>query len=92
MERVQAGMAAISMAGHDRGHLYLILKMDGDYAYLVDGSLRTIDRPKKKKLMHMQVIKSVPESFRDSINREYKNEEIKRILKSLRMTNSIQEV
>ncbi len=37
MERVQAGMAAISMAGHDRGHLYLILELEGDYAYLADG-------------------------------------------------------
>ncbi|WP_148409368.1 KOW domain-containing RNA-binding protein [Murimonas intestini] len=92
MERVQAGMAAISMAGHDRGHLYLILELEGDYAYLADGRLRTAERPKKKKLMHMQVIKSVPEGFRDSIDREYKNEEIKRILKSLKMTNSIQEV
>ena len=42
-------MLARSKAGHDKGHVYIIMKEDSAYVYLVDGSLRTLDRPKKKK-------------------------------------------
>lgn len=58
MERIRAGMMAVSMAGHDRGGLYLILKVDGDFAYLCDGRLKPKENPKKKRLKHLQVIRS----------------------------------
>lgn len=52
------GMFAISLAGHDKGQMYVILKEDGEYVYLSDGSLRPIDKPKKKKRKHIQPVKS----------------------------------
>ena len=56
MDRFEVGMLAKSKAGHDKGHVYIIMKEDSAYVYLVDGSLRTLDRPKKKKKKHVQVI------------------------------------
>lgn len=56
MERYEVGMLAKSKAGHDIGHIYVILKVDDAYVYLVDGSIRTIDKPKKKKKKHVQLI------------------------------------
>ena len=56
MERYAVGMLAKSKAGHDHGHVYVILDMDDTYVYLVDGSIRTLDKPKKKKKKHVQVI------------------------------------
>ena len=56
MDRFEVGMLARSKAGHDKGHVYIIMKEDNAYVYLVDGSLRTLDRPKKKKKIHVQII------------------------------------
>ena len=56
MDRFEIGMLAKSKAGHDKGHVYVILKTDETYVYLVDGKIRTMDKPKKKKKKHVQVI------------------------------------
>ena len=53
---VERGMLAKSKAGHDKGHLYVIYDVDETYVYLVDGETRTIDKPKKKKRKHVQII------------------------------------
>ena len=53
---VEKGMLAKSKAGHDKGHLYIIYDVDETYVYLVDGRIRTIDKPKKKKRKHVQII------------------------------------
>lgn len=56
MDRYEIGMLAKSKAGHDNGHVYVIYGEDDSYVYLVDGSIRTIERPKKKKKKHIQII------------------------------------
>ena len=53
---VEKGMLARSKAGHDKGQLYVIYDVDETYVYLVDGRIRTIDKPKKKKRKHVQII------------------------------------
>ncbi len=53
---VEKGMLARSKAGHDKGHLYVISDVDEAYVYLVDGKTKSIHKPKKKKLKHIQVI------------------------------------
>ena len=56
MDRFEVGMLARSKAGHDKGHVYVIMKEDGAYVYLADGSIRTLDHLKKKKKKHVQII------------------------------------
>ena len=56
MEKQEVGMLARSKAGHDKGHVYVIIKEEEAYVYLADGSVRTIERPKKKKKKHVQMI------------------------------------
>ena len=56
MERYEVGMLVRSKAGHDKGHVYVIFKADGAYVYLVDGVIRTLEKPKKKKKKHVQGI------------------------------------
>ena len=56
MERFEVGMLAKSKAGHDKGHVYVIMKEQGAYVYLADGNIRTIEHPKKKKKKHVQII------------------------------------
>ena len=52
------GMFAISKAGHDKGQMYVIIREEGEFAYLVDGRIRTTDHPKKKKKKHLQMVKT----------------------------------
>lgn len=55
MNQVKRGMFARSLAGHDKGQLYVIWDYDETYVYLTDGRIRTLDRLKKKKRKHVQV-------------------------------------
>ena len=53
-EPLYLGEVVRSRAGRDRGRVFVIVKLlDEDYALLVDGRLRTLERPKKKKRRHL---------------------------------------
>lgn len=56
---------ATSLAGHDKGDVYVIYKASGDEVFLVNGENRTIEHPKKKKQKHIQVIKKLPADVQD---------------------------
>lgn len=56
IENFEIGMLARSKAGHDKGHIYVIYKIDEAYVYLIDGRIRRMDNPKKKKKKHVQII------------------------------------
>ena len=45
----EAGMLARSKAGHDKAQMCIIKEVDDTYVYLVDGRIRTLGHPKKKK-------------------------------------------
>lgn len=51
------GCMAISLAGHDKSKIYLIVREENGYVYLADGKVRSCGNPKKKNSKHIQVIK-----------------------------------
>ena len=57
MLEIEAGMPVRSRAGHDKGCWYLVLKVAGGNAWLIDGHTRTPEKPKKKNLKHLQPAK-----------------------------------
>ena len=57
MEDRMVGMLATSKAGHDKGGLYVIIREKGEYIYVADGRVRTVERPKRKNKKHIQIIK-----------------------------------
>ena len=78
-------MFAISKAGHDKGQMYVILKEEGEYLYLVDGKTRGVDNTKKKKKKHVQPVKTgADEKLAEKIKdmRTIYNEEIRFAIKS----------
>lgn len=81
MERYEAGMLAWSRAGHDKGQLYVIQKVENGYVYLTDGRLKPLEKPKKKKMMHIQVFRNIPEELRDISGGNVKNEEIRKVIR-----------
>jgi ribosomal protein L14E/L6E/L27E len=78
-----AARLAKSKSGHDRGHYYVILKEEQEYVYLVDGVLKTVGKPKKKNVKHIQVIKNLPNAVAELLSDEnsLRDLEIKRALK-----------
>lgn len=84
------GMFAVSLAGHDKDQMYVIIKEEGEYVYLADGRLKTAENPKKKKKKHIQPIKKgIDKALQNKLQNGQLiyNEEIKYALKSRLFNN-----
>lgn len=79
---IKSGMFARSLAGHDKNKLYVIIQIEGEYVYLVDGNIRTIDHPKKKKEKHIQIDYQISEFIQEKIDSRttIRDEDIKRAI------------
>ena len=56
-EQYQLHLLAESRAGHDTGKIYVVVGEDGDFVYLSDGRLKTLQKCKKKNRKHVQLIR-----------------------------------
>lgn len=72
-------MLAVSMAGHDKGKLYYIVKAEGETLWLSDGRLKPLEKPKRKNAKHVQVISRIPEPLVPTGH--VNNEAVKRMIK-----------
>ena len=79
------GCFAFSLAGHDKGSIYVITDMDDTYVYLADGRLKTVDNPKKKRHKHIQPVKKKADYFTedmtDGVDVRFTDEQVKRAIK-----------
>ena len=46
----------ISLAGHDKEKLFYVIDTDGVYVTLADGKQRRVEKPKRKKLIHVRKV------------------------------------
>lgn len=53
---------AKSLFGHDKNQIYFVIKREENFAWLVNGTTHTLEKPKKKNKKHFQIIKIVPEN------------------------------
>ena len=85
---VIAGMVVRSTAGRDKGDLFIVLSREGEYAYLANGELRKVDRPKKKKLKHLQPNSKVSEFIQNKLAAQGKvtNSEVRKALSELEIS------
>lgn len=79
MEEYGVGCLARSLAGHDKGNLFIIMKEDAEYVYLADGKIRLAGKPKRKKRKHIQISRIRDEKLREKLMTGYtvRDEEIK---------------
>ena len=79
------GCFATSIAGHDHNNIYVIIDADDEYVYLVDGKIRKVNNPKKKKLKHVRLIKRTDDTITGRINNNValSNEDIKYAIKNI---------
>lgn len=75
---IQKGSLVYSLAGSDKGKTFLVLEADKEYAYIADGKIRKAEKPKKKKLKHLQKTNRVFD-----IEENIENFKIREILKTL---------
>jgi len=67
-EDLQIGQLVKSKAGRDKGKLFIIKDIINDkYVYIVDGDLRKISNPKKKKIKHLIIYKRIFKEFQEQI-------------------------
>lgn len=72
-EPIQIGHIVQSIQGRDKERFLVIIDIiDDEYALLVDGSLRRLDKPKKKKVKHFVSTGLVSEEIRQRVLSEKK--------------------
>ncbi len=45
--------AVYSIAGRDKGGLFIVVGLEPGYAYIADGTKHRVEKPKKKNLKHL---------------------------------------
>ena len=56
---VKRGTIVRSLAGHDKGDFQVIIDFNDEYVKVCDGKYRPLERPKKKKLIHVKLTNTV---------------------------------
>lgn len=68
MENNSIGQIVKSKAGRDKGRIFIIVGIaDDKHVLIADGDLRKIEKPKKKKVIHLQYYNSVSENIKTKI-------------------------
>ena len=77
---IVAGQFVFSKAGRDKDRVFIVLKTEGEFLYLVDGDLRKTDTPKKKKIKHIRPTNQISQFVVDKMNKVGKvtNSEIRK--------------
>ena len=80
------GQVVISKAGRDKGDMFIVYNIEGEYLFLVDGKGRPLDNPKKKKIKHIQPTNTVDAALYEAImTKQYmKNADFRTALKKFK--------
>ncbi|MCL2753594.1 MAG: KOW domain-containing RNA-binding protein [Defluviitaleaceae bacterium] len=81
---LKIGQIVFSKAGRDKSDCFVVIATEGEFAQLVDGKTRPLERPKKKKRMHIQHTNFVDELLAQAIvsGAHLKNSDFKTAIKN----------
>ncbi len=90
---MESGQVVKSLAGRDKGKLYLIIGfVEGDRVFLADGRCRTVNNPKKKNLKHLQPYRCVIPEIKERIRQGNLNDNmVRNILNNLLSAENAQD-
>jgi ribosomal protein L14E/L6E/L27E len=80
---VRVGQLVYSKAGRDKSKPFIVFEiLDGDHVKIVDGDLRKVKKPKKKKNKHLIFTLTIFELIQQKIERKVKilDDEIRKTL------------
>ncbi len=87
-ERMEIAKSNIvrSNAGRDKGKLFAVLAVEGEYLLLADGKSRKVGSPKRKKRRHVLFVSAEETRLAEKIKSEEKitNSELRRTLAGCR--------
>ncbi len=66
----QKGQIVFSKCGRDKGRAFIVYDYNDDYVFIVDGDLRKLEKPKKKKKIHIQISKNIDDEVKNKIENE----------------------
>ena len=72
---------AKSLSGHDRNQYYLVVKKEEQNVYLVNGTTKPLDGPKKKNRRHIQIIRKLPDEVIKVLSEKLTDITVKRAIK-----------
>ena len=72
---------AVSLAGHDKGSIYVILSEDDSMVCLADGKTKTLKRPKKKNPKHIRRIVHLPEEIKEELKKACQDSDLVHVLR-----------
>ncbi len=75
------GKLAISISGHDKQQVYVIIQEEDAFVYLADGVLKSVGHPKKKNKKHIQIIKQIPGELAELLTEPFEDLRVKRAIK-----------
>ncbi len=75
----------MSTRGRDKGRYFIIVNVEENYVYLVDGAVRKVDKPKKKKIKHIELTSFNANVIAEKVKNKHKmtNQDIKKALKEI---------
>ena len=88
MEQIEIRKSNIvrSNAGRDKGKLFVVLAVEGDYLLLADGKSRKLEKPKRKKRRHAVFVSAEETRLSEKLRSSAKitNSEVRRTLAACR--------
>lgn len=83
------GWMACSLAGHDKNKIYIIIEETDEYVWLSDGDIRPVEKPKRKRKKHIQVIKKSMDESLAEILQNAKCAGVNEVVKPVRINETI---
>ena len=82
----ETGRVVRSKAGRDEGRLFVVTKLDGDFAFVADGDTHKIEKPKRKRIRHLFVTEEIISSLQGRLEagEQVENFELRGALKAYR--------
>jgi len=74
---ISIGQVVSSKSGRDKDRLFLVIDiLDDKYVLIADGDLRKIEKPKKKKVKHLQKQNQINQDIKNAIENDEKIDNI----------------
>ena len=67
LKDIEVGQFVFSKKGRDKALVFVVVKVEENYVFLVDGLKRKFENPKKKKMLHIQHTNYVDENLKNLI-------------------------
>ena len=83
-----------SDAGRDKGKLFIVLAVEGEFLLLADGKRRRVESPKRKRVKHTVLVDNIETPLTEKIrsNEKITNSELRRAIAAISGGNQDQEV